>query len=189
MALISFPVLMEMDFLLGLWLKEVPEGAATFCKLAVLCNLLGCLGEGIPNLINACGHIKAYQVIVHTILILGLPIAFFLYKAGANMYTIVIVFCVINFVNSFVKLIMLRRVVQFDVLSFMKISHLRVLLMTIPLVLYYYFYEEYINPQNILGHIIGILSSVAFFAIVVLVLGLEKTEKAKVRSFIVKKIK
>lgn len=189
MALISFPVLIEMDFLLGLWLKEVPEGAASFCKLAVLCNLLGCLGEGIPNLINACGKIKAYQVVVHTILILGLPISFFLYKAGSNMYTIVIVFCVINFVNSFVKLIMLRRVVQFDVLSFMKISHLRILSMSIPLVLFYYIYVSHINPRNIIGHVVGILSSVVFFAIVVLVLGLEKTERTKIRNFIEKKIK
>ena len=68
MALISFPVIIEIDFLLGLWLKDVPNGSAQFCQLIILGNLIGCLGEGIPNLINACGKIKAYQVIVHTIM-------------------------------------------------------------------------------------------------------------------------
>ena len=88
MALISFPVIIEIDFLLGLWLKDVPNGSAQFCQLIILGNLIGCLGEGIPNLINACGKIKAYQVIVHTIMILGLPISFVLYKMGYNPYTI-----------------------------------------------------------------------------------------------------
>ena len=59
MALISFPVIIEIDFLLGLWLKDVPNGSAQFCQLIILGNLIGCLGEGIPNLINACGKIKS----------------------------------------------------------------------------------------------------------------------------------
>lgn len=184
MALISFPVMIEMDFLLGIWLKEVPEGAATFCKLSILCNLLGCLGEGIPNLINACGRIKTYQIVVHTILIIGLPIAFFLYKYGANMFTIIVVFCVINFFNSFVKLIMLRRVVEFDVLTFMRISHFRVLIISIPLFLFYFYYSKYINPQTIVDHIVGILAAVAFFSFVILTLGLDSSEKVKVKNFI-----
>ena len=33
MALISFPVIIEIDFLLGLWLKDVPNGSAQFCQL------------------------------------------------------------------------------------------------------------------------------------------------------------
>ena len=189
MALISFPVMIEMDFLLGIWLKEVPAGASTFCKLAILCNLLGCLGEGIPNLINACGKIKGYQVMVHTILLSGLPIAFLLYKAGTNMYTIVIVFCVINFVNSFVKLIMLHRVVEFNVLSFMRISHLRVLFMSIPLVVFYNIYVEYVHPQNIYGHIIGLFSAVVFFGLVVITTGLDHSEKIKAKNLIANKLR
>ena len=188
MALISFPVMLEMNFLLSLWLKEAPAGAATFCQIAILCNLLGCLGEGIPNLINASGKIKAYQVVVHTILISGLPIAFFFYKAGSNMYTIVIVFCVINFVNSFVKLFMLRRVVEFDVLSFMRISHLRVLLMSIPLAIYYYIYMVYAHPQSVVGHIVGLLSAYVFFGIVVMAMGLDSSEREKVKIFVAKKM-
>lgn len=189
MALISFPVMIEMDFLLGVWLKEVPIGAATFCKLAVLSNLLGCLGEGIPNLINASGKIKAYQVVVHTILLAGLPVSFILYKLGTNMFTIVFVFCVINFVNSFVKLIMLRRVVDFNVLSFMHTSHLKVLLMSIPLVLFYYFYDKYIYMESIIGHLVGLISAVVFFSIVVITLGLDNTERRKVKNFVVNKFR
>ena len=104
------------------------------------------------------------------------------------MYTIVIVFCVINFVNSFVKLFMLRRVVEFDVLSFMRISHLRVLLMSIPLAIYYYIYMVYAHPQSVVGHIVGLLSAYVFFGIVVMAMGLDSSEREKVKIFVAKKM-
>ncbi|MBQ9558576.1 MAG: hypothetical protein IJV08_01140 [Bacteroidaceae bacterium] len=188
MALISFPVIIEMDFLLGIWLKEVPEGASTFCKLAVLCNLLGCLGEGIPNLVNASGHIKAYQIVVQGVLLAGLPVSFLCYWLGASKYAIAIVYCIINFFNSFVKLYMLHRVVRFDIMTFIQISHLRVLMMTIPLSLFYYLYIRYAHPTTTIGSIIGITLSVLFFIVVVFGLGLNQSERTKVTHFIVSKV-
>lgn len=188
MALISFPVIIEMDFLLNLWLKDVPEGASIFCKLVILCNLLGCLGEGISNMINACGKIRAYQVVIHTILISGLPIAFLCYHYGASMYTIVIVFCIINFFNSFVKLIMLRRVVKFNVMQFMRISHLRILMISVPLGIYYYTYSKYIHPFTAIGSTIGIFISFLFFISIISTLGLDKYERNKLAHFVSSKL-
>ena len=185
MAFISFPAIIEIDFLLGLWLKEVPEGAAIFCQLIILGNLIGCLGEGIPNLINACGKIKAYQIVVHSIMILGLPISFALYKAGFNPYTICVVYCIINFLNSFVKLLMLRRVVKFDVLQFMKVSHLRIILMSLPLLLYYLIIPI---PTEPIFHCLNLIVSTTFFLAVLLLVGLDHKERNKICSFVKNKI-
>ena len=186
MALISFPLMIEMDFLLGIWLKEVPSGTSMFCRLMILANLIGCLGEGIPNLINACGQIKAYQIVVNTVLILGLPISFILYKLGYNPYILCVVYCLINFVNSFIKLVMLHRVVKFDVLSFMKVSHLRILYMTIPMVLFYIFLPQQLTTT---GHCINIIISLFFFLIITIYIGLDKKERTMIFDFIKRKIK
>lgn len=177
MAFISFPIMLEMDFLLSIWLKEVPVGAGTFCCLITLGNLIGCLGEGIPNLINASGKIKAYQVVVHTILIAGLPISWMVYKLGANPYAICIVYCIINFVNSFVKMGMLRRVVEFDIIAFIKTSHLRIILVSVPLLVYFIAYQKYIHLDSPIGHILGMLFSVLVFLFIVFLLGLETSER------------
>lgn len=185
MALISFPAILEIEFLLDLWLKDVPDGTSNFCRLIILGNLIGCLGEGIPNLINACGKIKAYQVVVHSVMIAGLPISFFLYKFGANPYTICIVYCIVNFINSFVKLFMLRRVVEFSIPQFLKISHLRIILMSIPLVAYYFLVPR---PTSAIYHCLNIVASLIFFAVVLFLLGLDHLERAKVLSFIKRKI-
>lgn len=185
MSLISFPVIIETDFLLGLWLKDVPEGASQFCQLIILANLIGCLGEGIPNLINACGKVKTYQIVVHTILISGLPISFFLYYLGYNQYTICIVYCLINFINSFVKLIMLHRVVKFDIYEFMKISHLRIFLMAIPLVIYFIFIP---TQTSLIGHCLNLVGAFIYFLIILWLLGLDEIEKNKVVCFVKNKI-
>lgn len=178
MGLISFPVLLEIDFILSIWLRDVPEGASIFCRLIILGNLLGCLGEGIPNLINACGNIKGYQVVVHTVLLLGLPISVFLYRMGNNPYTISIVYCVINFINSFIKLMMLKRVVDFNMWSFMKISHMRILLISIPLIVFYLFYK---TGSSVGEHFCGAIVSLMYYILITCLFGLDKEERYTIK--------
>lgn len=184
MGLISFPLMKEMDFILSLWLKDVPDTASIFCKLIILGNLIGCLGEGIPNLINACGKIKAYQVVVHTILLLGIPISIICCKLGAEAYNILVVFCIINFMNSFVKLAMLHRVIKFSISDFMKVSHLKILLMSIPLFLYYWFVPI---PSSMAGHIFSFVCAFVFYILILFTLGLDQIEKEKIKCFFVNK--
>ena len=186
MSMAAFPVLIETEFLLGIWLKEIPDYSVVFSQLIILGGLLGCLGEGIPNLINASGKIKAYQIVVHTILLSGLPISFFLFKQGANPYAIAIVYCFIGFFNSFVKLGMVYRVVKFNIRTFLMTSHLRIFLVSIPLIIYACFRPHW---EGILGH----LSSFALAEIVLLmsiyIFGLSQGERNTLIQFVKSKIR
>ncbi|UKI39502.1 MAG: hypothetical protein L6V35_00890 [Alistipes putredinis] len=96
MLLVAFPVILEMNFLLGIWLKKVPANAATFAQLVVLGALISSLGEGISSLVSATGNIKPYQLFYHTFNLLGLPIAFLFYYLGSGPSAILIIYCVIS---------------------------------------------------------------------------------------------
>ena len=185
MALVAFPVLLDMDFLLNLWLKEVPKGTTTFCNLIVLNGLLGCLGEGIPALVNATGNIKTYQLIYQTFNFLGLPIAFIFLLAGFNEFSILIVYCSVTFLNSFVRIILLKRIFNFDVEKLITISYLKILYVSIPCFLFYMFY----NPScfSLGGHIIGFVCSELFLILIIVLLGTDSVEREKVRNLINKK--
>lgn len=185
MSVVAFPVLIETDFLLGLWLKEVPDFTVGFSQLIILGGLLGCLGEGVPNLINASGKIKAYQIVVHTILLLGLPISFLLFKFGANPYTIASVYCFIGFFNSFVKLGMSYRVVKFDMKSFLLTSHLRIFLVAVPLVVYAYFRPDLSGTS---GHLLSMILSEIILVASIYTLGLNRNERNTLIQFIKSKI-
>jgi O-antigen/teichoic acid export membrane protein len=182
MAVVAFPVLLETDFLLGLWLKEVPVGASLFCKLIILNGLISCLGEGIPALVNATGNIKTYQLVFHTFNLLGLPIAFVVYKIGAEPSAILWVYCIINLAAAVLRIWLLKRIFNFDVSLFVKRSYIKILIVSIPLAVFYYFY----NPTSfsIWGHLLGMAGSVLFLFVVIAIFGLDIKERDLVKQYI-----
>jgi O-antigen/teichoic acid export membrane protein len=187
MSLVAFPVVLEMDFLLNLWLIDVPKGTAAFSQLMILGALLGSLGEGIPALVNATGKIKIYQIVVNTIILIGLPITYFLYKSGFTPVTILIVYCIISGLNGFVKLYLLYRIIEFDLILFIKTSYLKILFVSIPLVIFYLFY----NPSNFsfADHFIGLFFSEIFLFSVVFIFGSDKKERDIIKRAIYRLVK
>ncbi len=187
MTLVAFPVLLETEFLLGLWLKEVPNGAVIFCKLMIFGGLLGTLGEGIPALVNATGNIKTYQIIYHTFNLLGLPITWVLFKIGYNQYTILIVYCCIYFLSTFIRLILLKHIYHFDVKPIVSISYIKIFIISIPLILFYVLY----HPDNfsVFGHLVGMVMSEVFLILIVTLLGLDTKERKMIGSFIKSKVR
>ena len=187
MALVAFPVLLEMDFLLGLWLKEVPVGATTFCRLMVLGGLIDCLGEGISPLVNATGKIKNYVFVIHTVMLCGLPVAFVCYEMGCPPYTITIVFCAISLICSGLKIYLLHRILRFDIMLFLRTSYVKIFAMTIPLAIYYYFYNT--DGMDVKYHIIYGFLSELFLLFVIAVLGTDKNERNKILRFVNARLK
>lgn len=187
MLLVAYPVLLETDFLLGLWLKEVPVGAAVFSQFLVLAALIGTLGEGIPALVAATGKIRTFQVVFYTFNLVGLPIAFVAYRLGADQYAIVIIYCVIALLSTFLRLYILKVFYHFDILKIIRISYSKIAYITLPLIGYYCLY----NPQwfsSFIGHLWGLLLSEFFIIVVILGLGLDENERQIVKGFISQRI-
>ena len=180
MSLVAFPVILEMDFLLGLWLKAVPEGTSAFCKLLILGGLLGTLGEGIPSLVNAIGKIKTYQIIFHTFNLLGLPVAWILLKLGYNQYSVLIVYCVIYFLSTFLRLFLLKVLYKFEIESILRVSYTRIFFISVPLIVFYYLYSPLSDSFS--GHLLGMILSVVFLLLDVFIVGIDKKERAMIKS-------
>ena len=187
MLLPVFPLFMEMDFVLEIWLKEVPADTSLFCKLTLLEGLIWCFGAGIPTLINATGRIKNYQIVAYTLIFMGLPISLVLYKLGFDAYVICVVYCILTLLVSFVKLYFIRQLLNVDIKIFFQKSYIRIVLISLPLLLAYLIY----NPSNysIYGHITGLVLSEVFLLIFIYIIGLEKKERELVINYILKYIK
>lgn len=182
MLLVAFPVLNEMEFLLQLWLKNVPEGAVIFCKLIVLNGLLGCLGAGIPALVNATGNIRNYQIITHTFNLIPLPIAFVFYKLGSSPYSITVIYCVFALLAAFLRLYLLKRIYKFDISQFISISYSKMLYVSLPLIVFYIVYG--MIDMNTIGHIIGLVVSEVFLLLSIAFIGVNSEERVLLKSYI-----
>lgn len=184
MSLVAFPVLLEMDFLLGIWLKEVPEGTSVFCKLTILSCLIECLGQGITPLVQATGRVKHYILTIDTLSIVGLPVGWIFFKMGFAQYTISVVCCCVVFVSALLKIFMLRRLLKFDVGLFFKTSYLRIFLISIPLAFGYVFYNS--ANFSIWQHVIGLICSECYLLIVYASVGLDNNERVLINHFFIK---
>jgi O-antigen/teichoic acid export membrane protein len=72
---LTLPLMIEMEYILKLWLHQPPPFASLFCQLMLVSFLIDRLSSGYMLAIQALGKIAAYQATVGTALILTLPLA------------------------------------------------------------------------------------------------------------------
>lgn len=80
MSLIAIPLIIEMPFLLSLWLGNFPEYTIVFSRLVIVTALIDTLGYPLSTSVCSLGKIKWFQIITGTILVLNLPVTYFLLK-------------------------------------------------------------------------------------------------------------
>ncbi len=88
------PIVIEMPYLLSLWLNNVPEYTQIFCVLLLIRNLVEQLFITLGASIAATGNIKNYQVVISILTILPLPISYELFRANMPPYGIYIVYLI-----------------------------------------------------------------------------------------------
>lgn len=80
MFIIAVPFFLEIDYILELWLKNVPEHTIAFIRLTILMVSFDCLSKPLHLAINATGKVKGYQIIQSSLFIFLLPISYTLLK-------------------------------------------------------------------------------------------------------------
>lgn len=75
MGLVAIPLIVEMPAILQFWLKEVPDHAVMFCRFVLIASICDqtTIGLGVAN--QAIGNIRDYSLVVNTIKVLTLPVA------------------------------------------------------------------------------------------------------------------
>lgn len=96
------PFIIEMPFILKLWLKNPPQQAQIFCSLLLLTNFINDLVLFLPQAIAAVGKIKHYNIVNSILLFLPLIIAYIAYTYGAPAYTIYCITAIIGLLQNFV---------------------------------------------------------------------------------------
>lgn len=134
MLLPALPVLLDTEFLLILWLGEIPAYTVIFCQLMIANALIESLNSGIPAAVQATGKIKYFQIILSSIMLLSLPIAYFLFKAGYPPSSILVAFISTAILNVVIRQILLKKIINFNVVYFLKASYLKALYVSLAIV-------------------------------------------------------
>lgn len=106
--LFAVPLMVEVDYILTLWLRETPVYAPLLCQLMLAACILDRLSAGYMLAVNAHGRIAAYQVTLGTILVMTLPVAWTLLKMGAPPTSVGIAFIITMFAVSTGRVLWVR---------------------------------------------------------------------------------
>lgn len=82
LLLITVPTLFSLDFILELWLVDVPQHAAVFCQLLLIDNLIESLSLPFAVVNQATGKIALYQFLIGSANFLNIPISYYLFYLG-----------------------------------------------------------------------------------------------------------
>lgn len=80
--LFAIPLITEINYVLKLWLHDIPPFAGILCQLMLITFLIDQLTVGYMSAVNANGKIAAYQATLGSIIVLALPLSWFFLKIG-----------------------------------------------------------------------------------------------------------
>lgn len=79
-SLFSIPIIIECNFILGVWLSNVPAYAVSFCQLVLIQQIVASTSQPVIQAIHATARIKFLSVFNGAINILILPVSYIIFK-------------------------------------------------------------------------------------------------------------
>ena len=93
---IALPLHLNADFVLSIWLKDVPNYAVDFVRLILIWSLIEAVNGPLFMAGQATGKIKFYQIIIGIINLLNLPCVIIAFRVGANTLWILYIKIALN---------------------------------------------------------------------------------------------
>lgn len=187
MLIFAIPVIINIPYILKIWLGYVPEHTVNFVRLTLAVALLESLKNPILTAIHATGRIKKFQIIEGCVLLLIVPISYILLACFHLVPEVVfIVYFVIELITQIVRVMLVLPVIQMNLSFYVRrvLFPLVKVLVFVPVI--FFFYETSHSFIELLWssvQIVGILSAFVY------IFALCKTEKIYIHNKIKKKNK
>jgi len=186
---LSLPLLLQTNFILGLWLDKVPDFTIVFIQLVIIDTLLELLMNPIVTLVQATGKVKWYQVAVGGVRLLCLPIAFIFLKLDFGPEAVFYILVVNTILCNVLRVIMAKKLVDFDLKGYFKQV---VLIMAVVSFISFVFpklVQEYLIGTSTIESFIMVFITVIFSFFSIIVFGLNRDERKFIAIALASKLK
>lgn len=184
LLMIILPIYANVDFILEKWLIEVPLNTAAFLKIGLLVSLVECISNPFMVAVSATGKIKKYQTIVGGCLILTLPVSYVFLRCGFSPKSVYWVQFVIFICAYFLRLLLIKGLINIDYRYFFKNVLLRIVLVTVLSIIPFSFQ----TTENWSEFFLCLCMCLIDVIILILLIGLEKHELTFLKNIINEKI-
>lgn len=186
---IILPLILNMNLVMDLWLKDVPQNAVVFAQLILVDLLIVSAYGPIAYVTQAVGRIKEYQLMISVCFSAVVVITWIVYDIGSAAYVTFVVSIIIDLIGYVLRLWIMNKIFSFPVFEYFKtvlspifkIVVLSILLVIIPSVMGY----------SLFNHFIGIVWSIIITGLIIWIVGMNKFEKqlciSKARQYLLNK--
>ena len=181
LAIFIVPIMLEIDYVLRLWLTEVPAYTSTFIKISLILAFISYSNFMIDQAVNAIGRVKEMNLWVTPIYLIVVPISYVILKEGGGPTTTYWVSSAPMIIALFLNLFILNRYYGFPVKDYLfriVVKNLFFILLAsiVPLIVQYYMYP------GLLRFIVVCLLSVLSTVIIMYYFALSNDARCIVRS-------
>lgn len=175
----------DLEFILTVWLKVIPEGAFVLCQWILLCLALRSLGPCLPTVIIANGRLKETSIVSGIVGAAYLIVLYILLKQGYPPFIIIVLFTLFDMLSKAYNLYFVYKNCQFDVKHYIKAVYPSISIIALLFTMYYVIRINMpIDESSYIIHIISLLLTIVFSGLVVFYLGLDSVERKKIISIV-----
>jgi hypothetical protein len=117
--IVSLPVFIEADYILEIWLKEVPEYSALFLRCIIITRLIRAFATPVVQAVHATGNIKWLNLYAGgTSILLTLPLTYLFYKLGYPAETTFYIIGIVNILCNYLELFIMKKQIPFSILKY-----------------------------------------------------------------------
>lgn len=121
LLIFCLPLIIEMPFVLKIWLGEFPSDTVILSRLTLLFIIVANISSCLISVLHASGHIKKISIINGSIYLLVLPLTYVGFKAGFPPYTPFILNIIFVSIGCFLNMFYVKEVIKgFSIMLFFK---------------------------------------------------------------------
>lgn len=184
MFVLTIPIIVNLDYILPLWLANVPDCTKIFTQLILINSLVVTFSGPLSIAAQATGKIRGYQMFMGSFLLLNLPIAYILFHIGYPAYYSILISIIIESFLLFMRLLFLKRMIKLQIsVYFGKVlcPSLSCVLLCVPLCI---FFSDCLKLQTFCNFVVSFTSSFLISCFIVFFVGLSKNQQFRLLDFI-----
>lgn len=188
MWFLGLPLILRADYVLSLWLKEVPDYTVVFVQWILIYSLVNVLTNPIWSAVQAVGRLKSFCLWGNCVMIMVFPISLLFLWLGYSPVVPMIVSTLIRVAYVFFAVKMLDRLVGFPFSIYYSDVLLPISKVTLLSVILLYLINTLFN-QDFMSLLIMCLFCVVINTLIIAYFGMTANERVKAQTAIREKIK
>lgn len=185
LLLLSLPVILNVDQILGIWLDTPPDYTDLFVQIVLITAMFEVFSLPLGSGMQATGHIKNYQIVVSGIYLLNIPISYIFLRYGFPPETVMYVNLVLVIIDIMPRLYFCRKYYSLSISKFLY----EVLLKTWTIALVCYIVGSFIVSlvnynQTSFGLFLSISLLLIMVILVISLVGVSREERTIILTYI-----